>query len=124
MLPHCLYVMAGGALGALMRYGLSRLLAGITILSVPMGTISANLLGCFILGMLNGIGQHYSHWLPAPLMLMLTVGMCGAFTTFSTFTAETVKMMDNGQLVPALGYVAVSVLAGLLLFWAGRQLFA
>lgn len=112
--------MIGGALGALMRYGLSRLCAGTAFLSMPAGTLAANLMGCLMLGILTGlIEQHTS--LPRGLALMLTVGMCGAFTTFSTFSAESIRMLENGQLLSALLYVAVSILFGFLLFFVGKQ---
>ena len=116
-----IYVMLGGAIGALMRYGVSRLCAGVTFLAMPAGTLVVNLLGCFLLGLLTGFaGLHTS--LPRGLMLMLTVGMCGAFTTFSTFSAENVRMMENGQALTALLYVTLSVVVGFLLFFLGKQI--
>lgn len=121
MIQNCLFVMLGGAVGALLRYGISRLMAGITLLSMPLGTLLVNIAGCFLLGWLTGIAQVHSN-ASRPLMLMLTVGLCGAFTTFSTFSAENIKLLENGQLLSTLLYTAASIFLGFLLFWFGKSL--
>lgn len=114
-----LYVMLGGALGAALRYGVAQLCSEIRVLSLPVGTLVVNVLGCLLLGVLTGLGERHTA-LPASLLLMLTTGACGAFTTFSTFSSETVRACEAGQVVPALLYVIVSLSAGFFLFWAGR----
>lgn len=116
-----LYVMIGGALGALLRYEVSRLCMNVNFLSLPLGTLVVNLVGCFVLGLLTAIGLHNTT-MPKELMLMLTTGMCGAFTTFSTFSGETVKMMANGNAPLAILYVVVSLVAGFQLYWGGFKL--
>lgn len=121
MIQNCLFVMLGGAVGALLRYGISRLMAGITFLSMPLGTLLVNIAGCFLLGWLTGIAQVHSN-ASRPLMLMLTVGLCGAFTTFSTFSAENIKLLENGQFLSTLLYTAASIFLGFLLFWFGKSL--
>lgn len=88
---------------------------------MPMGTLSVNLLGCFLLGVLMAIGQKYASFSGAPY-LMLTVGVCGAFTTFSTFSADSIRLMDNGQWLTVLLYLTLSILGGFLLFYLGRKL--
>lgn len=120
-MTNCIYVMIGGAVGALLRYGVSRLCAGVTWFSIPIGTLSVNLIGCFVLGLLTGVAEQHTA-LPRGVMLMLTVGLCGAFTTFSTFSAETIRMMENGHLASALLYVSASLIIGFLLFWGGKTL--
>lgn len=115
--------MLGGALGALCRYAVAQLCAGIRLLSLPIGTFAVNVLGCFLLGLLAGIGQQNAG-LSRPLMLLLTTGFCGAFTTFSTFSGETVKAAQNGQIVQAALYVGASLAAGFLFFWWGKHLTA
>lgn len=125
-----LLVMIGGALGALCRYGVGQLLACVRVASLPVGTLTVNLLGCIILGLLTGMAERN---LPFPaltpehsrqLLLLLTVGFCGAFTTFSTFSGETVKALEAGLLWETVGYVMVSVGVGVLLFWFSRNLVA
>ena len=121
MIQNCLFVMLGGAVGALLRYGISRLMAGVTLLSMPLGTLLVNIAGSFLLGWLTGIAQVHSN-ASRPLMLMLTVGLCGAFTTFSTFSAENIKLLENGQFFSTLLYTAASIFLGFLLFWFGKSL--
>lgn len=116
-----LYVMLGGALGALLRYGVGRLCAHVSLLSLPLGTFVVNIVGCFLLGLLTAWGELHTG-VPRGLLLLLTVGMCGAFTTFSTFSADTIHLLDEGRLFAALSYVFASLVVGLLLFYAGRTL--
>lgn len=113
--------MAGGAIGALLRYCVAQLCANVRILTLPIGTFIVNLLGCFLLGLLTGLAESHSN-APRPLMLMLTVGVCGAFTTFSTFSSETIKAAEAGMAWQAALYVAASLTFGFLLFWWGKGL--
>jgi CrcB protein len=89
--------------------------------SFPLGTLAVNLLGCFLLGAINHIGQNTeliaAHHRPA-----LTIGLLGAFTTFSTFGYETFKQLESGQWFYGFLNVAANVLVGLLCVWAGIQL--
>lgn len=66
-------------------------------------------------------GQKYASFSGAPY-LMLTVGVCGAFTTFSTFSADSIRLMDNGQWLTILLYLTLSIIGGFLLFYLGRKL--
>lgn len=120
MLRNFLYVMAGGAMGAALRYAVGVMCDHVRVLSLPVGTLVVNLIGCLLLGLLLGAGERFTA-MPRPVLLMLTVGLCGAFTTFSTFSAETVRAIENGQLWQSIIYVIVSVTGGLLLFWVGKM---
>lgn len=122
------FVMIGGALGALSRYGIGQMLSGIRFFQMPIGTMTVNLIGCFLLGILTAIGMKYDS-LPGlsdsqtrSLMMLLTVGFCGAFTTFSTFSSETIKAMEAGLVWQSIIYALISVGVGFLLFWCGRHL--
>lgn len=125
-----LFVMLGGALGAALRYATALLTSGIRLLTLPVGTLVVNLLGCILLGLLTGIAERHGAaaggFLPGlsrdHAMLLLTTGLCGAFTTFSTFSAETIKALEGGHPLAALLYVAFSITAGLLLFWGAKTL--
>lgn len=121
MLREFLCVMAGGAAGAALRYGAGLMLQGVRAWSMPVATLVVNIAGCLLLGMLTGVGERYAA-LPRGMMLMFTVGVCGAFTTFSTFTSETIKAIEQGQVMSALAYVVISVAGGLLVFWLGHEL--
>ncbi len=102
-------VAIGGAGGSVLRYAVGLLLARSTI-GFPLGTLSVNVIGSFLIGL-------FARWLSAPDMdpiwrVALTVGFCGGFTTFSTFSAELVAMAHEGRLVRAAAYVIVSVALG------------
>lgn len=116
-----LFVMLGGAVGAALRYGTGLLCNHWRWTTLPWGTLVVNLVGCFLLGLLMGVGERYTHF-NGNVYLMLTVGLCGAFTTFSTFTADTFRLLDNGQWLMAIGYVVVSVVLGFVLFYLARRI--
>lgn len=86
---------------------------------MPWGTLSVNVVGCFLLGLLIGLGERYTSF-PKEVYLMLTVGLCGSFTTFSTFAADFFRLHDAGQFVHALAYLAASVLLGFAVFALAR----
>lgn len=123
MMRNLLFIMAGGAMGAALRYLIGLACSRITWTTMPVGTLTVNLLGCFLLGVLMALGQKYITFSGAePLGLMLTVGVCGAFTTFSTFSADSIRLMDNGQWLTVLLYLTLSIVGGFLLFYLGRKL--
>ncbi len=115
----CCWIALGGGLGALSRFGIASLFRRWVQPDFPLGTIVANLIGCFLIGLLfgSGIGDK----VPA-IKFGIGVGFLGSLTTFSTFSAETVAQLNNGQWLTAFGYVLVSVLAGLLLTFAGMAI--
>lgn len=122
-----LYVMIGGALGALCRYGVGQWLSGIRLFRLPVGTLAVNLLGCLLLGWLTGLAARHAS-LPClnedqsrMLLLMLSTGFCGAFTTFSTFSKEMIETMESGLVWHALLYLLLSVGLGFLLFWWAKN---
>ena len=110
-----------GSAGTLARYGLQGLVQFHTETTFPTGTLAVNLIGCFLLG---GIGQFaLVRLIVAPdWRIAITVGFFGAFTTFSSFSWETAKMVQDGEWPWALLYVTISVLGGLLLTLAGMRL--
>lgn len=110
-----------GSLGTLARYSLQGVVQDRTGSLFPAGTLAVNLVGCFLLG---GIGQysltHIS--IPADWRIGVTVGFFGAFTTFSTFSWETVHLLDDGDWMRALLYAGLSFLGGLFLLKLGMHL--
>lgn len=107
-----------GSAGTLARYALQGLVQYRTGPSFPTGTLTVNLAGCFLLG---GVAQFALQHLAIPpdWRIGITIGFFGAFTTFSSFSWETVKMLEDGDWGRAIAYMAVSVLGGLLAVLAG-----
>ncbi|MCU1691608.1 MAG: CrcB protein [Frankiales bacterium] len=115
MPPVVLLVAAGGAAGALARFGLGEALPA-TPSGLPVATLLANLLGCLLLGLL--VGRYRRHPVLRPL---LGTGVLGGFTTFSTLALQTDRLLDDRPAV-ALGYLAATTAGGLLLAAAGLRL--
>ncbi len=118
MIKNILLIGMGGFIGSVARYFLSRLNLYFYFLAIPIGTLSVNILGSFILGFLTGISEK-STILTADLRLLLMVGVCGGFTTFSTFTSENLMLMHNGQFFSLFLYTGLSILLGFLAVYLG-----
>ena len=116
-----LAVGAGSFLGGACRYLVSLAMKGVSR-GFPWATLAVNLVGCFLIGFLWGLfgknGAESSNW-----ALFLTVGFCGGFTTFSTFSKEALVMLQGGNVWGFACYVAISVIAGIALVAAGYFLF-
>ncbi|HSG91326.1 MAG TPA: fluoride efflux transporter CrcB [Pseudomonadales bacterium] len=108
LLPNLLAVALGGALGALSRYGLANLVGTLVGRHFPWGTLTVNLVGSLIMGgMFVLVVQNEA--IRREWESVLTVGFLGAFTTFSTFSLETLVMLQAGRIGAASAYVAGSV---------------
>jgi fluoride exporter len=112
-----LYLAIGGVAGTLARHGLGGWVYSVAGTYFPWGTLAVNLLGSLLLGFLSRATQVAS--LSPDLRSLLTVGFCGAFTTFSTFSYETVVLLQEGAVARAAFYAFGSVLLGLLALWVG-----
>jgi fluoride exporter len=110
-----------GAVGTLLRYGIQLFTQVQTGGAFPWGTLLINLTGCFFLGLIGQITLNRMMISP-DWRIAITVGFFGGFTTFSSFGWETAKMIEGGEWLPATGYVAASVVIGLLLSVAGIRL--
>ena len=118
MIKSLLIVGAGSFLGGALRYYLSTIIKNCCGQGFPWGTLAVNLLGCFVIGMLfalfHRLGTPHSSW-----CLLLTTGVCGGFTTFSTFANESVLMLQNGNIALFASYIAASIILGLALVALG-----
>lgn len=112
---------AAGALGAMSRYGLGQFADRLSSGPWPVGTLMVNLLGCLVLGLVME-GLQLGDAVSRDIGLAITVGFLGAFTTFSTFGHETIRLLERGQAGVAVAYVAVSVIAGCALCLLGVRL--
>lgn len=101
MLNNFLLVGAGGAVGAMLRYGMT-LLCVMMQWSQNLGTFLVNVIGSFAIGILVSVVDQ-SSWL-----LMATVGICGGFTTFSTFSLQTVQLLQQGKYGMAAVYIVAT----------------
>ncbi|MFD0697218.1 fluoride efflux transporter CrcB [Paenibacillus sp. GCM10027628] len=113
------YIGVAGIFGALARYMLSLAWNPASPSAFPWGTLICNFLGCLLLGFLA-----FADWLPLPLKLRsaLTTGFIGSFTTFSTFSYETVSMLKLGHFFLAALYIGGSLWGGLAFTWLGIRL--
>ncbi|MDP8204110.1 MAG: CrcB family protein [Candidatus Tenebribacter mawsonii] len=105
-----LFVGIGGFLGAISRYGLSQVVhANFSGFHIPLGTITVNVLGAFLLSFLL-TANYYKLNLPAHTILLLGTGFLGAFTTFSTFTHETLTIFEQ-SVVKGIFYICIMLIA-------------
>ena len=102
-----LLIALGGAAGSLLRYAVGRVVQGMSASGFPVGTLFVNVSGCFIIGIL--VRQFMNMQLSPELRALLIVGFCGGFTTFSTFSADTIGLIEGGEYARASGYVVLSV---------------
>lgn len=112
-----LAVGGGGAVGAWLRWYLGSVLNPL-FPTVPLGTLCANLLGGYLMGMALGILSHYES-LPPEMRLLMTTGFLGGLTTFSTFSAETVTLIARGDYGWATAVVMLHVIGSLIMTGIG-----
>ena len=120
-LSSVLAVGIGAACGAWLRWGLGLLLNGLFPL-LPLGTLVANLLGGFLMGVVLAVIQAWPAMSPA-LKLLMTTGVLGGLTTFSTFSAEAFHLVQRGEWGWFAGHLLAHVAGALLMTWAGYTLF-
>jgi len=118
-----LAVALGSALGGVGRFWLSGLTAQRVGETFPWGTLVVNVSGSFAIGLFAALTGPDGRWIVSPrLSFFFTAGLCGGYTTFSSFSLQTLKLAQEGQLLYALGNVAASVAACLLAVWLGHLL--
>lgn len=110
-------VAMGGMLGCLMRWVLAMFLNHY-FPTVPPGTLAANLIGCYVIGVALAFFTQYPAFAPE-WRLFVTTGFCGGLTTFSTFSAEVVFLMQSGRVAGALMALSANLVGSLLMTFAG-----
>ena len=112
MLKTLFLVGLGGGVGSIIRY-----MAGLYVhryfpSTFPWGTLAVNVLGCFLIGLFMGLSER-STSLDPNWRLLLVVGFCGGFTTFSALSMESINLLQNHQAMTAFLYIGLSVVVGL-----------
>lgn len=119
MIRTLLFIGGGSFLGGIARYlvkvGCGKLFPAATL---PLGTMVANVAGCFLIGLFYGIASRHTT-MSQDMLMFLTVGFCGGFTTFSTFMNENMSMIQGGELFNSLLYAVLSLVLGLAFLYLG-----
>nr|WP_194734071.1 fluoride efflux transporter CrcB [Pseudomonas lutea] len=116
-----LAVSAGGVAGTLLRFAAGNVVAANWPRYFYTATLAVNLVGCLLIGMLYGLFMIRPE-VPIEVRAGLMVGFLGGLTTFSSFSLDTIRLLESGQAPLAIGYALISVLGGLLATWAGLSL--
>jgi CrcB protein len=115
-----LFVGVGSFVGGALRYLISQFVQTRFLATFPYGTLSVNILGCLMIGLVFAVSERTN--LAPEWRLFLATGICGGFTTFSAFSSETFSLLRDGQVWYASAYVLASVLLGLLATFIGYSL--
>jgi CrcB protein len=117
-MKNLLLIFFGGGVGSLCRYWLSRFINGMSTSHFPYGTFVVNVVGCFLIGFVifytERFGDAADQW-----RLLLATGLCGGFTTFSTFSLENTQLLSDQHILVFLLYTGGSILLGLLATYLG-----
>ena len=120
-MQNLLFIALGGALGSSLRFGLSELMAKLLGRSFPFGTLSVNLLGSLAMGCMFVLVQQQvlsaQSWRP-----FVMVGLLGALTTFSSFSLDSLLLLEQGQWLKAMLNVSLNVVCCIMLTYGGMQL--
>ena len=117
------WVALGGALGSMARFGVAAAVAALTGPQFPWGTLLINIGGSFVIGWFGALtGSRGAGSVPPDIRVFVMVGICGGFTTFSSFSLQTLELAQAGEVLWAGCYIVGSVVLCLLGVWAGTLL--
>jgi len=111
-----------GAFGTVARFSVIQITPKIFQTVFPIGTITVNLLGCFLIGLVSGILDTKFISIDENFKNYITIGFLGGFTTFSSFSQDFFNLINNSSYLLAFAYIFVSVFLGLLMFYVGDKL--
>ena len=116
-----LWVAAGSALGGMARYWCSGFVAERAGEAFPWGTLIINILGSFVIGLFGGLTGPDGRFLVSPeVRIFVMVGLCGGYTTFSSFSLQTLNLIRDGEILYAGANIVASVLLCMLAVWIGH----
>lgn len=113
----CLVVGLGGCIGSILRYLIGKI--PVETNGFPIHTLGINVIGCFLISLIVSLATKNTQMDPR-LVLFFKTGVCGGFTTFSTFSLETQQLMQTGQYTMAIIYVLCSILLGIFAIFAAQ----
>lgn len=120
-----LYVFLGGGAGSVLRYLVQVFIDRNTVSVFPLGTFIVNILGCMLIGLFYTLSERFN--LSPDIRLLLTVGLCGGFTTFSAFSAENLNLLKGELYGTFFLYTLLSICIGIIFtfigIWTGKNLF-
>ncbi len=108
----------GGFIGSILRFWISKLNQTVSFFSIPIGTLTVNILGSFIIGFLVSYFTKHAD-IESSWKLFFITGICGGFTTFSTFSHENLSLLQNGNYGVVILYASLSVVLGIIAAYAG-----
>ena len=120
MIKNILLIFIGGGLGSVCRYLVSEIIF-LKKFDFPYPTFISNVLGCFLIGLALGWSIKNSE-LNSSLIILFTVGFCGGFTTFSSFSQEVLTLINNNQFFYFLSYLILSITIGVLFVFIGTKI--
>lgn len=107
-----LIVFAGSGVGGVLRYFTQKFFVDMGYVNFPVGTLIVNILGCFLIGLFSALSEK-NNLLSPEWRLALTTGLCGGFTTFSTFANENMNLLNNGSYLYFSTYILLSIILGI-----------
>jgi fluoride exporter len=116
-----LWVSVGGAIGSAARFWLSGLIADRYGQTFPLGTLAVNVTGSFVIGLFAALTNPEGRWLVSPSFReFFMIGVCGGYTTFSSFSLQTLALAQDGEWFRAAGNAVASFIFCLLAVWLGQ----
>ncbi len=106
-------IAAGGAIGAVARFAVAQWLVRTSANGLPIGTLAVNIIGSFLIGLYLGYIMQDGHQASPAMQFFVVTGVLGGFTTFSTFSFETIQLLQRGEAATALSYIILSLIASL-----------
>ena len=117
-MKHLIIIGLGGMAGSVSRYLMQQAVLRHYTTIFPLGTFTVNIIGCLLIGLIFGFAERFE-WMSQEWRLLLAVGFCGSFTTFSTFAFDNLQLIKDGNYYQLIGYTIASVLLGVVFVWLG-----